>query len=41
MLTFLTDPVVVEKILAHLGLQARSPPVAPARPFPEPTLAFD
>ncbi len=40
-LTFLTDPVVVQKILAHLGLPARSPPVAPARPLPESTLAFD
>ena len=41
MLMFVTGPLVVEKILAHLGLPTRSPPVAPARPPVEPTLAFD
>jgi len=30
-LAFLTDPAVVSKILAHLGLPTTPPPVAPAR----------
>jgi hypothetical protein len=30
-LAFLTDPTVVQKILAHLGLPTTPPPVAPAR----------
>jgi ABC-type transporter Mla maintaining outer membrane lipid asymmetry permease subunit MlaE len=27
------DPAVIAKILTHLGLSARAPPRAPARPF--------
>jgi hypothetical protein len=30
-LAFLTDPPVVSKILAHLGLPTAPPPLAPAR----------
>jgi len=30
-LAFLTDPTVVSKILAHLGLPTSPPPLAPAR----------
>jgi hypothetical protein len=29
----IVDPTVIAKILAHLGLPARAPPRAPARPF--------
>ena len=39
-LTFLTDPPVLRAILEHLGLPADPPPVAPARPPPEPELPF-
>jgi hypothetical protein len=39
-LTFLTDPPVLQAILEHLGLSADPPPVAPARPPPEPELPF-
>jgi len=30
-LAFLTDPAVVSKILAHLGLPTAPPPLSPAR----------
>jgi hypothetical protein len=40
LLAFLTDPRVVEKILAHLDLPTDSPTAAPARPPPEPPLPF-
>ena len=30
-LSFLTDPLVVGRILRHLGLPTTSPPVVPAR----------
>ena len=30
-LAFITDPRVLEKILAHLGLPTAPPPIAPAR----------
>ena len=30
----IVDPQVIIQILAHLGLPARAPPRAPARPFP-------
>ena len=33
-LTFLTDPAVIRRILAHLGLATELPPVARARPPP-------
>ncbi len=39
-LTFLTDPPLLRRILEHLGLSADPPPVAPARPPPEPELPF-
>jgi hypothetical protein len=39
-LTFLTDPAVVRRILAHLGLPTEPPPVAPARPPPQGDFAF-
>ncbi len=32
-LAFLTDPSVVNKILRHLRLPTRPPPLAPARPL--------
>ena len=38
-LTFLTDPDVIRKILRHLGLATEPPPIAAARPPPE--LAFE
>jgi len=34
LLAFLTDPPVVRKILAHLGLPTEAPPLARARPPP-------
>ena len=40
LLAFLTDPRVVEKILARLELPTDSPPVAAARPPPKPALLF-
>jgi hypothetical protein len=39
-LTFLTDPPVLRRILEHLGLPADPPPVASARAPPEPELPF-
>ena len=39
-LTFLTDPPVLRRILEHLGLAADPPSVAPARGPPEPELPF-
>jgi hypothetical protein len=36
LLTFLTDPIVIERILAHLDLPPRPRPAAHARPPPEP-----
>ncbi|MBU1948385.1 MAG: hypothetical protein KJ970_01195 [Candidatus Eisenbacteria bacterium] len=35
-LTFLTDPKVVGKILRHLGLAATAPALSPARPSDPP-----
>jgi hypothetical protein len=40
-LAFITDPLVLRPILEHLGLAARPPPLSPARPPPQPELAFD
>ena len=40
-LAFLTDPNVIAKILAHLGLPTQSPHVAPARAPPQSELHFD
>ena len=39
-LNFLTDPRVIAKILAHLGLPTEPPAIAAARPPPEPALPF-
>jgi len=38
-LAFLTDPEVVQKILAHLGLPTSAPALTPAR-TPQPELGF-
>jgi hypothetical protein len=40
-LAFITDPFTLRQILEHLGLAARPPPLAPARPSPQPELGFD
>ncbi len=40
LLTFLTEPRAVRRILEHLGLPADPPPVAKARPPPDPALPF-
>ena len=40
LLAFLTDQSVVRKILEHLDLPADPPPVAQARPPPQPALPF-
>ena len=34
------DPPVIAKILTHLGLSARAPPLLPARPFDRFQMAF-
>jgi hypothetical protein len=39
-LTFLTDPLVIRKILLCLGLPAEAPAIAPARAPPQPDLAY-
>ncbi len=36
----ITDPQVIRPVLACLGLSARAPPIAPARPAPQPELEF-
>jgi hypothetical protein len=40
-LAFITDPFTLRQILEHLGLAARPPPLAPARPPPQPELELD
>jgi hypothetical protein len=40
LLTFLTDPLVIQKILRHLGLPAEPPELAPARPPPARSVRF-
>jgi hypothetical protein len=40
LLTFLTDPLVFQKILRHLGLPAEPPALAPARPPPARSVRF-
>ncbi len=40
LIAFLTDGLVVRKILAHLGLSTEPPVLAPARAPPEPELAW-
>ncbi len=40
-LTFLTDPIVIHRILSHLGLPTDPPPIAPARSPPDKALLFD
>jgi hypothetical protein len=34
----ITAPIVIVAILGYVGLEARPPPLAPARPSPEPEL---
>ena len=40
LLAFLTEPRAVRRILEHLGLPAEPPPIAPARPPPDPVLPY-
>jgi hypothetical protein len=40
LLTFLTDPLVIQKVLRHLGLPAEPPELAPARPPPARSVRF-
>ena len=40
-LTFLTDPVVIRRILSHLELPADPPRIAPARSPPDKAALFD
>jgi hypothetical protein len=39
-IAFLTDGLVVPKLLSHLGLPTETPVLAPARAPPEPGLAW-
>ena len=39
-IALLTDPTVVRRILAHLGLPTTAPAIAPARPPPQEEFAF-
>ncbi len=40
LLTFLSEPRAVRRILEHLGLPSESPPVAAARPPPDQVLPY-
>jgi hypothetical protein len=40
-LKYITDPRVIIRILAHLGLLTQLPALAPARPPPQAALPFD
>ncbi len=40
LIALLTDGLVVRKILQHLNLPTDPPPLAPARPPPEPAFAW-
>jgi hypothetical protein len=40
LLAFLTEPRAIRRILEHLGLPATSPPIALARPPPDPVLPY-
>jgi len=40
-IAFLTDGLVVHKILTHLGLPTEAPPIAPARAPPQQDLDFE
>lgn len=40
-ISFITQPEVIEKILNHLGEPTRPPPISPARSPPQPELDFD
>jgi hypothetical protein len=40
-LAFVTEPLVLHRILRHLGLPAHPPPIAPARAPPQTDLDFD
>ena len=41
LLAFLTEPQTIRRILEHIGLPAEPPPVAPARPPPDPVLPYN
>ena len=40
-IAFITDALVVSKILAHLGMPTEAPPIAPARAPPQQDLDFE
>ena len=40
LLAFLTEPRAIRRILEHLGLPAEPPPLAQARPPPDPVLPY-
>jgi len=40
-ISFINDPVVIDRILSHLGMPSRPPPLSPARGPPEPELPFE
>ena len=40
-LTFITDPHVIRRILSHMGLPTELPPIAPARAPPRMELPFE
>jgi hypothetical protein len=40
LLAFLTEPRAIRRILEHLGLPAEPPPIAQARPPPDPVLPY-
>jgi hypothetical protein len=40
-IAFVTEPEVVRRVLIHLGLPDRPPPLAPARGPPQAELNFD
>ena len=40
LIAFILQPAVIERILTHLGLDARPPTVRPARAPPQPELGF-
>ncbi len=41
LISLLTDPPVVRRILRHLDLSTEPPPIAPARPCPQLTFDFE
>ena len=39
-IALIPSPDPIQRILTHLGLAAQPPPIAPARPLPEPAVHF-